>query len=145
MLPNLGKIVETAIRNKRRLLIHYNGVNRTRVIEPHILFRTEDRKSGLVAYQVSGYSSRDREPPFWRPFQLGKVDSVVVLEEVFSPRVEKGFHKVRSAVKGEEVMVVDASPSEYYYLEPRVYGPPVPDHIQLATNLSTTVDRSVSR
>lgn len=145
MLPNLNKRLETAIRNKRRLLIHYNGMDRSRVIEPHILFRSQDGAPGFVGYQVSGYSSRGREPPFWRPFQFRKIDNLVILEEVFSPRIEKGFRKIRAAIKGEELMVVDITPSEYYHLEPRIYGPPVPEHLHRGTDIVSSVDRSVSR
>lgn len=145
MLPNLSKILETAIRNKRRVLIHYSGVDRNRMVEPHILFRAEDNTSGLIGYQVSGYSSKGRKPPFWRPFQLRKINSIVVLDEIFSPRVEKGFQKVRSLLKGEELMVVDSNPTEYYYFEPRIYGPPVPKQLQRGASISSTVDRSVSR
>jgi hypothetical protein len=129
MLPNIKELVGSAIRNKRRLLLRYDGRSHTRVVEPHLLYRAENGTLTMVAYQISGYHSSKRRGTFWRPFQLKKVDSVYVMNDVFEPRIAQGYESVTKLVKGEIMSRLAAEDSPYNYFRPGRYGPPIPAYL----------------
>jgi hypothetical protein len=106
MLPNLVPTLTAAIRNRRCAILRYDGKMESRTVEPHVLFRA-NADLVLVAYQVKGYHSSRREGSFWRPFSLQKIDSLVVADELFVPRLAHGYEKVLAAIKGEILMRVD--------------------------------------
>jgi len=129
MIPNLHKTIASAIRNKRRLVIRYNGRTRSRVIEPHVLFKSESGEVGLLAYQVRGYHSSKRNGSYWRPFQLHKIDNIHVSQELFEPRVSHGYEAVARSLKGEILSSLEQCPGEYRFFDGRVQGPPVPAYL----------------
>ncbi len=113
MLANIQRIVADAIRERRRLFIRYNGQAHVRVIEPHVLYRNPDGLLALVAYQVRGYQSSTRRGTFWRPFQLDRIDSILAIDEAFSPRIRQGYDTVVALIRGETLAKVVATPDEY--------------------------------
>lgn len=126
MLPNLDAVLRAAIDNKRRLRLRYKDQAAPRVVEPHILFRTRGGRLVLEAYQVRGHSSGGRVPPFWRPFQLRKIATLDVLEEMFTPRLAEGYATVYKLIQGEILAAVDTEEGDYFYYNPGPYGPPKP-------------------
>lgn len=141
MLPNLKNTVVSAINNRRRLLIRYSGNKRSRLVEPHILYGSEKNHQIVVCYQVGGYSSRGRRPPFWRPFRLNKVESVYVVDELFEPRVSKGFKTVEALTRGEIELLVKIDDGDYSFFSPEIYGPPPPNYLEQQTTMYQTVER----
>ena len=129
MIPNLYKTIASAIRNKRRVVIRYSGRPRSRVVEPHALFKSEDGEVSLLGYQVRGYHSSKRNGSFWRPFQLKKIDNIHVSQELFEPRLSHGYAAVSRSIKGQMMTALDCEPDEYRYFDGRVYGPPVPAYL----------------
>ena len=141
MLPNLKNTVISAIKNRRRLLIRYSGNKRSRLVEPHILYESENKHQILVCFQVGGYSSRGRKPPFWRPFRLKKVESVYVVDELFEPRVSKGFKTVEALTRGEIELSITIDHGEYNFFNSAVYGPPPPNYLEQQTTMYRTMER----
>jgi len=141
MLPNLKNTVVSAIKNRRRLLIRYNGNKRSRLVEPHILYESENNHQILVCFQVGGYSSRGRPPPFWRPFQLKKVESVYVVDELFEARVSKGVKTVKALTRGTIELSAQTDQSGYNFFSSKVYGPPPPNYLEQQTTMYRTAER----
>jgi len=127
MVPRISEILSSAITSRRRIAIRYKNQTHIRILEPHILYRTRSGRCVVESYQVRGYSSGGRVPPFWRPFQLRKINSVDVLDEMFEPRMGEGFEAIRKLITGEILCVIDAAPNEYTFLNPAIYGPPKPE------------------
>ncbi len=71
----------TAIKEKRRLKITYNGGG-ARIIEPHYYGKDEYGQKKLRAYQVRGYSKRE-ETKGWKLFIVAKIKSIKLLDEQF--------------------------------------------------------------
>ncbi len=128
MIPNILEILSAAIINKRCVAVRYKGQTQTRFIEPHILYRTKSGRYVVESYQIRGHSAGGRLPPFWRPFQLKKITTVQVLEELFNPRVVEGFQTIRKMVTSEIIGVVEMAENEYFYFNSGVYGPPKPQY-----------------
>lgn len=141
MLPNLKNTVVSAIKNRRRLLIRYNGNKRSRLVEPHILYESENNHQILVCFQVGGHSSRGRPTPFWRPFRLKKVESVYVVDELFEARVAKGFNSVEASTRGTIELSVRTDRGEYNFFSSQVYGPPPPNYLEQQTTMYRTTER----
>jgi len=132
MIPHLSSIITAAIHGKRRLHVQYKG-QAARVIEPHLLYRTGSGRFVMQAYQVSGYTSGRRKPPFWRPFQLAKVTAVHVTDDLFVPRIAEGYGAVRKALREEPMAAVEEmGDSDYVYFNPAVCGPPKPELVSSA-------------
>lgn len=125
MIPNVQNILVAAIRSRRRLKMHYDGRIAARVLEPHVIYMSEENLLTLLAYQVSGYHSSRRHGPFWRPFQVRKIDHVSIMDELFEPRIESGYFKVAAMIKGRVLLRVKEV-GEYTYYNNAIYGPPVP-------------------
>lgn len=125
MIPNVQLIISAALRNRRRLQVHYDRRVAGRILEPHIIYSSEEGVITLLAFQVRGYSSTKREGPFWRPFQLRKIDHISVTDELFEPRIEAGYFKVAAMVKGRVLLRVQEA-ADYTYLNTDIYGPPSP-------------------
>ncbi len=126
MLPNLDAVLTAAIQNKRRLRLRYKDQAAPRVVEPHVLYRTRSGRLVLQAYQTRGYSAGNRVPPFWRPFQVRKIATLDVLEEMFTPRVREGYETVYKLIRGELLAAADPRESDYFYFNTGPYGPPGP-------------------
>jgi len=142
MIPNLYKTIASAIRNKRRIVIRYNGRSRSRVVEPHAIYRGEDGEVNLLGYQVRGYHSSKRNGSFWRPFQLHKIDNIHVSQELFEPRLSAGYAAVVSSLKGQVLAALGEGSDEYRFFDARVYGPPVPAYLAPTPTLMLQMSRS---
>lgn len=129
MIPNLYKTIASAIRNKRRIVIRYSGRSRSRVVEPHTLFKSEDGEVSLLGYQVRGYHSSKRNGSFWRPFQLKKIDNIHVSQELFEPRLSQGYAAVSESIKNRMMTALACEVDDYRYFDGRVCGPPVPAYL----------------
>ncbi len=111
MIDHAPRLIATAIRYRRRLIIRYAGQAHARVIEPHILYRAPDGLMGLVGYLVKGDqddTTDARRGTFWRPFQVQKIERIYVAEDTFTPRERQGFATVKSLLRGEVLAQVEA-------------------------------------
>jgi len=113
VLADTLKFVTSAIQQRRRLAIRYNGQVNLCVIEPHILYRTQDGMLALVAYQKGSYQSSVRRGTFWRPFQLKRIDKIYATDEPFSPRVRQGYETVAALIAGEILAKLDLASDEH--------------------------------
>lgn len=145
MIPNLYKTIASAIRNGRRIVIRYNGRPGSRVVEPHMLFKSESGGMGLLAYQVRGYHSSKRNGSYWRAFHLQKIDNIHVSQELFEPRVGHGYAAVSRSIKGEILAALQPEASEYRFFDDRVQGPPVPAYLAPTPALMLRMARDSTR
>lgn len=145
MIPNLYKTIASAMRNGRRIVIRYNGRSGSRVVEPHVLFKSESGEIGLLGYQVRGYHSSKRNGSYWRAFQLQKIDNIHVSQELFEPRVSHGYSAVARSLKGEIMAALQPGASEYRYFDERVQGPPVPAYLAPTPSLMLRMARESTR
>lgn len=144
MIPNLYKTIASAIRNKRRIVIRYNGKSRSRVVEPHALFKSEEGEVSLLGYQVRGYHSSKRNGSFWRPFQLKKVDNIHVSQELFEARLSQGYSAVAKTLKGQVLSALEREPDDYKFFDARIYGPPVPAYLAPTPTLMLRMAREAA-
>ena len=128
MIPNVQNMVVAAVRSRRRLKVHYDGHVAVRVLEPHVVYASEEKILTLLAYQIRGYHSSKRQGPFWRPFQMRKIEHIAVMDELFEPRIEAGYFKVAAMVRGQVFLRVQEA-GEYTYLNCAIYGPPLPKRV----------------
>lgn len=128
MVPNVQHIIQAAIRNKRRLSIRYDGRPHERVVEPHLLYRSDQDVITILAYQVRGYHSSKRRGSFWRPFQIRKIDSISVTDELFTPRMREGYIKVCDLIQGTALIRVNGADA-FMHFNPGIYGPPTPAYL----------------
>ncbi len=126
MLPDAVQILSAAIANKRCVQIYYKSQARPRVIEPHVLFRSKSGRYVVESFQIRGYCSNKRQPPFWRPFQLKKIVNMRVMPELFNLREKEGFSTIRKMVTGEVLSAAEEGLEDYFYFNPEVCGPPKP-------------------
>ena len=137
MIPNVQHIIQAAIRNKRRLVLRYDGRTQFRVIEPHLLYKSGEVIS-LLGYQVRGHhSSRRRNETYWRPFQVRKMDGVFVTDELFKPRLKEGFAKVSTMLHGETLVCITQE-DEISYFNSDICGPPAPDYLVSSLRVTGT-------
>jgi len=141
MIPHLYKTIASSIRNKRRIIIRYNGRSRSRVVEPHVLFKSEEGEMSLLAYQIRGYHSSKRNGSFWRAFQLRKIDGIYVTEELFAARLNQGYAAVAGSLKGEILCALAGDADEYSFFDGRIQGPPVPAYLAPTPTLMLRIAR----
>jgi len=112
MIPNILKLLVTAVKEKRCVAIHYHDQREIRVIEPHAVYTGERGEIMVDAFQVRGYSAAGRPPPFWRPFRLKKIATASLMNESFAVRSAEGFSANRPRYqKGLVAIVAGAGPS----------------------------------
>lgn len=70
-----------AIRDRRMLQFIYDGEPRT--VEPYVVGKSRRDNEMLSAYQVGGRSATSGEPLGWKNFDLGKIQSLIVLDARF--------------------------------------------------------------
>lgn len=116
------------MRSRRRLKVHYDGRVAVRLLEPHLIYNSEENVLMLLAFQVQGFHTSKREGPFWRPFQVRKIDHLSVTDELFAPRIEAGYVKVAAMVRGRVLLRVQEA-GEYTYLNRGIHGPPSPKRV----------------
>lgn len=107
MIPNILQVLTAAIRDKQCIAIRYHDQRDIRVIEPHVVYTRENGELVVDAYQVRGYSSSGRPPPFWRPFRLRKIDAISLLKERFDTRIKEGFEHDRAKYRRGLVAIID--------------------------------------
>lgn len=108
--------------------LRYDGRPHERIVEPHLLYRSDQDVITILAYQVRGYHSSKRRGSFWRPFQIRKIDSIVVTEELFAPRMKEGYIKVCDLIQGTALVRVNGADA-YMHLNPDIAGPPTPAYL----------------
>ncbi len=91
MVPVVLKLLTKAAKERRRAAIRYNGQNHLRVVEPHVIYTSEDGSVVADCYQVKGYSSSGKLPPFWKTFRVTKIDAVFLLNTPFEAASANGF------------------------------------------------------
>lgn len=134
MIPNILQILTAAIREKQCVAIRYHDQRDVRVIEPHVVYTKENGELVVEAYQVRGYSSSGRPPPFWRPFRLRKITAVSTLKERFETRLKEGFSRDKGKYRRGLVAIIDdrrqsnlgppaAANAGYIYPQPQDIGP----------------------
>jgi predicted DNA-binding transcriptional regulator YafY len=135
MTPNALQVLSQAIQQRRCVALRYHGQREVRVVEPHAIYTDENSKLVLDGYQIRGYSSSGRPPPFWRPFRLKEISAAQILKETFLPRAAEGFSAARLKYKNGVVAMVDASTARFD--APPVaaveMGPPRPTHLRQKT------------
>ncbi len=107
MSQNILQLLIGAVKAKHRVAIRYYDQPEIRVIEPHAIYTSEGGETIVDAYQIRGYSSSGRLPPFWRPFRLRKIGSVTILREPFTTRLAEGFMPHKPAYRRNLLMMVD--------------------------------------
>jgi len=108
MIPNILKVLTTAIREKRCVAIRYHDQRHVRVVEPHAIYTHESGELVLDGFQTRGYSASGRPPPFWRPFRLKKISAISTLKEDFETRVQEGFSHSKDRYRHGLVAIVDS-------------------------------------
>ncbi|MDH3672474.1 MAG: WYL domain-containing protein [Gammaproteobacteria bacterium] len=91
MIPVVLKLLSKAAKERRRAAIRYDGQHHLRVVEPHVVYMDSD--GGVVAecYQVKGYSTAGKPPPFWKTFRVTKIDAVFLLGTTFEAQKSKNL------------------------------------------------------
>ncbi len=107
MIPNILKVLTTAIREKRCVAIRYHDQRHVRVVEPHAIYTHESGELVLDAFQTRGYSASGRPPPFWRPFRLKKINAISTIKETFDIRAQEGFSPSKDRYRNGLVAMVD--------------------------------------
>ncbi len=89
MIPVVLKLLSKAAKERRRAAIRYDGQHHLRVVEPHVVYMDSD--GGVVAecYQVKGYSTAGKPPPFWKSFRVTKIDAAFLLDSTFEAQNPK--------------------------------------------------------
>jgi hypothetical protein len=80
-------VVREAIAGRQTVFLVYRDGS-TRVVQPHVLYRTAKGSVCLDAYQVAGASASGMLPG-WREFDLARVSDVEPVGEAFT--VAPGF------------------------------------------------------
>jgi predicted DNA-binding transcriptional regulator YafY len=75
--------VLAAIKECRVVELRYQGDASSRVVHPHILYRTAKGKECIDAYQISG-PTHGGNLPAWRPFELRRISAFAAQNEQFS-------------------------------------------------------------
>ena len=73
-----------AIRERRVAELRYDDDPVSRIVHPHVLYRTADGEEHVDAYQIEGPTHSDALPD-WRGFALARIRRFEVLAEPFSP------------------------------------------------------------
>jgi hypothetical protein len=91
-------VVREAIEGRRALFLVYRDGG-TRVVHPHVLYRSTGGRVCLDGYQVAGASSSG-ELPGWREFDLAQTSDVEPLGERFAiaPGFDPGALRYRRGV-----------------------------------------------
>lgn len=129
---NIVQTLTHAVRARRCVALRYHGQRGLRVVEPHAVYSDEHSQLMLDGYQIRGFSSSGRPPPFWRPFRIKKIAEVELLPQTFAPRTAEGFSAARLRYKHGVIAIVQAPqpaapPAEAALME---VGPPRPPHLR---------------
>ncbi|MHB8454290.1 MAG: WYL domain-containing protein [Acidiferrobacterales bacterium] len=131
MIPNVLQVLTAAVKEKRCVAIRYHDQTHIRVIEPHAIYTAENGEIVVDGYQVRGYSSSGRPPPFWRPYRVKKISAISLLKEIFQTRMHEGFAPGKDKYKGGLVAMVDDRRKSFAYPSPAIaeeMGPHLPSN-----------------
>jgi hypothetical protein len=97
-MSGLDRLVRDAIAQRRPLFLAYRG-GPTRVVHPHVLYRSAAGTICLDAYQVAGASSSG-DLPGWREFELEYATDVEPIGDRFelAPGFDPAAPKYRHGV-----------------------------------------------
>lgn len=93
--------IRLAILERRCLQFLYEG--RLRIVEPYV-YGTKAGKVQILTQQIAGESKSGNKLPNWRRFDVAKISSIEVLEQIFRPPrdayalQDTGFDSVLAAV-----------------------------------------------
>jgi predicted DNA-binding transcriptional regulator YafY len=98
-----------ALEERQVLLLTY-GTGGPRTVQPHAIVRKPDGTEILEAYQVRGYTETDAEHG-WKSFEIGRIESLELLQERFEPRrdfrpVSSQSAQVVATVRAPETMQI---------------------------------------
>lgn len=95
MTDEVLSVLSEAIKARRCCALRYRDQTQARVVEPHAIYQDATGEVIVDCYQIGGYSSADRNPPFWRPFRARKITAVALLQKPFVARRSEGFSPTR--------------------------------------------------
>ncbi len=129
MIPNVLHVLTAAVKEKRCVAIRYHDQTHIRVIEPHAIYTAENGEIVVDGYQIRGYSSSGRQPPFWRPYRLKKISAVSLLKESFETRTGDGFASAKEKYRDKVLAMVDDRRQSFVFpssVAPEEMGPHLP-------------------
>ena len=116
-------VLMAGVKQKRRVAIRYRDQERSRVVEPHVIYTDENREVIADCYQVRGYSAGGRPTPFWRPFRIKKIVEAALLNEPFAPRFREGFSPDKVKYRAGLVAMVGEKSASFVFTDET--APPV--------------------
>ena len=122
------QVLLAGVKQKRRVAIRYRDQERSRVVEPHVIYTDNQREVVAECYQIRGYSAAGRPTPFWRPFRIKKIAEAALLNESFAPRFREGFSPEKVKYR-TSLMAMVGEQTESFVLPgvaPEAAGPPLP-------------------
>lgn len=120
-------VLMAGVKQRRRVAIRYRDQERSRVVEPHVIYTDENREVVADCYQVRGYSAGGRPTPFWRPFRIKKIVEAALLNEPFAPRFHEGFNPEKVKYRAGMVAMVGETNTAFVFNEaPEPMGPFLP-------------------
>ncbi|HUW98525.1 MAG TPA: WYL domain-containing protein [Acidiferrobacter sp.] len=132
MPKNVLTVLTGAVESRHCCAIRYRDQTEARVVEPHAIYENENGEIIIDCYQVSGYSSASRPPPFWRPFRLHKINAAAVLRKTFAPRRVEGFNPTRERYRKGLMYLVSESEESFVrsiIAKPEPVGPFLPTKV----------------
>lgn len=89
-----------AVEERRTVRFTYAGDphGATRLVHPHVLFRSPSGVHCIDAVQIGGHRGRLMPLPAWRVFSLDRIDEVHLLEERFAPHPDADKHRHEGTV-----------------------------------------------
>lgn len=130
MDKHILKLLAKAVKEKQCAAVRYRDQRQIRVIEPHCIYTNERDEMVVDGYQVRGYSSGGRPPPFWRPLRLKKITALSILKETFETRWAEGFDPNKKKYQKKIVAIVTKNkPNTIAYptQQQQEMGPFLPD------------------
>lgn len=94
------KLLRQALQERRVVQFRYHGYSRR--VEPHALGPVTESRLALLGWQVSGGSASE-PPPGWRTFRLVEIESLKLLRQTFTPRLD--YHPETTKLNPVEVEV----------------------------------------
>ncbi|MHB8254861.1 MAG: WYL domain-containing protein [Acidiferrobacter sp.] len=132
MSGDILSILTEAVRSRRSCAIRYRDQTQARVVEPHAIYEDAGGEVIVDCYQVGGYSSASRKPPFWRPFRLHKINAAALLRKAFVPRRSEGFSPTRSRYRKGLMCIVPETEESFartVITKPDLVGPLLPQKL----------------
>jgi hypothetical protein len=80
---DLQNQLSEAIRLKCKVELNYKGEG-CRLVCPHAIYNSASGKMLLDSYQIAGHSNHSMSLPYWRPFDVSKIEGLKIVDENFS-------------------------------------------------------------